>query len=139
MHVLTLKKTILKAKHRNHELPDLDFLENTDMISDLTALRIAKQRVNRDETPSNKAGKRLLESCKNHNLLIANGRVGYDRVNYKVRWNEVADEKMRQILAESDIEELNLSSFVEATDLVGIYKEKMLSLLATACFSKRCC
>ena len=72
-------KDYIDNKTSNHELPELDFLEEVDMSSNLDLLEINKRRENRDKTPTNKAGKRLIECCKNYNILIANGRVGFDQ------------------------------------------------------------
>ena len=56
-----------------------EMIDELNMEENFELLDIQKHRNNRDSNPINKPGKELLNFCKNHNLLIANDRVGYDR------------------------------------------------------------
>ena len=69
---------------------DPSVVEHTGLASDMTddmimsdsinVLNIQKVRVNQDKSVPNASGKSLINMCKNHNLLIANGRAGFDGV-----------------------------------------------------------
>ena len=61
----------------------------------------------------------------NTNVIFQEQAAAEDRVSYKVRWNEDADEKMRQALVESGIDELNnLSSVCLANRLIRYLQRK---------------
>ena len=93
---LNIDDTCLLGDFNAKTKTELDYIENTDLntesfediyeigndvgaTQDLNQFDISLTRVNRDVSPLNKAGRLLLETCKNQNLLILNGRVGYDR------------------------------------------------------------
>ena len=56
-----------------------EILNEFDIEDKLDSLNIPIRRLNRDKAPINFAGRELINLCKDHGLLIANGRVGYDR------------------------------------------------------------
>ena len=53
-----------------------DIIEEFDIENKLKLLNIPLKRMSRDKAPLNQNGKGLLNLCKDHGLLIANGRVG---------------------------------------------------------------
>ena len=56
-----------------------EILDELDIENKLDILNIPLKRLNRDKSQTNFAGKELINLCKDHGLLISNGRVGYDR------------------------------------------------------------
>ena len=74
----TVNDLVINKVHDNGN-PEFDILteDYIDMNTVLKSLGMNITRTNRDVAPFNKAEKELIEFCNVHNLLIANGRVGY--------------------------------------------------------------
>ena len=74
----------------------------------------------------------------NNNFAFQEEPYEGSRPEYRVRWNEDADEQMKRVLENSSIDELNdLSTVLEDSDLLAIYSDKMKELYNKCSVLKR--